>query len=219
MGLAKLAVSFSRPFVEDARTMLKDSPAMSTEKQRIHQVISQARTKDHQKLQQMARTQSKPNFPKFASTLTSEQRNELPESDFALPEQRRFPIPDANHARAALSMMGRAKNLSEADKERIRAKAHAMLNKSAFLDDYAGLHDAMWKLAEANGEVATISEEAPAKKPGPEPTRDRAYYLARVGKKQDKNGWYVCTHRARSKSYPSIDDIPISKLKFIESTG
>lgn len=35
--------------------------------------------------------------------LTAAQRKKLPASDFALPEQRAYPIEDATHARAALS--------------------------------------------------------------------------------------------------------------------
>jgi hypothetical protein len=35
----------------------------------------------------------------------------------------------------------------------------------------------------------------------------------------DKNGFYVYTHRARSKSYESIDKIPQKDIDFIESTG
>lgn len=35
----------------------------------------------------------------------------------------------------------------------------------------------------------------------------------------DKNGFFVHTHRARSKSYPEIDKIPQKDIKFIESTG
>lgn len=37
--------------------------------------------------------------------------------------------------------------------------------------------------------------------------------------KQDADGYYVCTHRARSKSYPSPEAIPDSKIKFVSSTG
>ena len=43
--------------------------------------------------------------------------------------------------------------------------------------------------------------------------------LAGVGLAQDKQGVYVRTHRARSKSYPSADKIPLSKIRFIRSTG
>lgn len=35
----------------------------------------------------------------------------------------------------------------------------------------------------------------------------------------DKNGFFVYTHRARSKSYPTVEDIPQEAIKFIESTG
>lgn len=35
----------------------------------------------------------------------------------------------------------------------------------------------------------------------------------------DKDGFFVYTHRARSKSYPEVDKIPQKDLKFIESTG
>ena len=35
----------------------------------------------------------------------------------------------------------------------------------------------------------------------------------------DKDGFFVFTHRARSKSYPEIDKIPQKDIKFIESTG
>lgn len=42
---------------------------------------------------------------------------------------------------------------------------------------------------------------------------------AGVGLRRDKNGVFVHTHRARSKSYPSADAIPQKVVRFIESTG
>jgi len=36
---------------------------------------------------------------------------------------------------------------------------------------------------------------------------------------RDKNGYFVCTHRARSKSYPDVHKIPKSVIAWIESTG
>ena len=36
---------------------------------------------------------------------------------------------------------------------------------------------------------------------------------------RDKDGYFCYTHRARSKSYDSIDKIPKSKVEFIGSTG
>lgn len=35
----------------------------------------------------------------------------------------------------------------------------------------------------------------------------------------DKNGFFVFTHRARSKSYETIDKIPQKDINFIETTG
>jgi len=35
----------------------------------------------------------------------------------------------------------------------------------------------------------------------------------------DKNGFFVYTHRARSKSYSEPGKIPVKDIKFIESTG
>lgn len=48
-------------------------------------------------------------------------------------------------------------------------------------------------------------------------TRDGKTYGVSI--KQDKNGYYACTHRARSKSYPTPGEIPVKDLKFIDSTG
>jgi len=40
-----------------------------------------------------------------------------------------------------------------------------------------------------------------------------------VGIGADKDGFFVMTHRARSKSYPELSDIPNKDIKFVESTG
>jgi len=40
-----------------------------------------------------------------------------------------------------------------------------------------------------------------------------------VAVKQDGKGYYVTTHRARSKSYPTASKIPVSAIRFIRSTG
>ena len=40
---------------------------------------------------------------RFSDKLTTEERKELPSSDFGLPETREFPMPDAAHVRAAES--------------------------------------------------------------------------------------------------------------------
>ena len=36
---------------------------------------------------------------------------------------------------------------------------------------------------------------------------------------RDDDGYFACTHRARSESYSSPDRIPLSKIKWIRSTG
>lgn len=59
------------------------------------------------------------------AVLTAAARSKLRSSTFAVPERRAFPIPDKNHAKAALSLIGHAH--SEDEKKRIRSKANAML--------------------------------------------------------------------------------------------
>jgi hypothetical protein len=53
--------------------------------------------------------------------LTTERRKELPSQEFALPGGR-YPIPDASHGRAALSM---AHYASPAEQATIKRKVHA----------------------------------------------------------------------------------------------
>jgi hypothetical protein len=48
-------------------------------------------------------------------------------------------------------------------------------------------------------------------------TKNGIKYGCSLGK--DDKGYFVYTHRARSKSYPTKDKIPIKDLKFIDSTG
>lgn len=66
--------------------------------------------------------------------LTSAHRNSLPKSSFGLPGERKYPINDANHARAALSRASAQRNrgaLSEAQFTQIAAKAHRKLGRTA----------------------------------------------------------------------------------------
>jgi hypothetical protein len=58
--------------------------------------------------------------------LSAADRKKLPASTFAGPN-RSFPVPDANHARAALSMIG---NAPPSARPAIRAKANAKLGKT-----------------------------------------------------------------------------------------
>ena len=48
-------------------------------------------------------------------------------------------------------------------------------------------------------------------------TRNGKKYNVRIAK--DKNGYYACALRVRTKSYPRIEDIPISSIKRVERIG
>ena len=43
------------------------------------------------------------------------------------------------------------------------------------------------------------------------------YYRTSIGR--DKNGYFVTTHRCRSKSYSNVAKIPNKEIQFIRSTG
>lgn len=62
--------------------------------------------------------------------LTAKSRNKLPKSDFALPEQRKYPVEDKSHARNAKSRASQMENqgkISESVKGKIDAKANKVL--------------------------------------------------------------------------------------------
>lgn len=54
--------------------------------------------------------------------LTSKERKALPKSDFVFPKERRYPINDPNHGRAALSRV--SANGSPEEKKKVRAAVH-----------------------------------------------------------------------------------------------
>lgn len=51
--------------------------------------------------------------------LTTEDRKELPDSEFALPEKRAYPIPDESHGKNALSRV--SENGTPEEKAKVRA--------------------------------------------------------------------------------------------------
>ena len=65
--------------------------------------------------------------------LTTKQRKKMPSSEFALIQkhdgkmEKRFPINDKEHARKALQLLPRAKNVSSSERAKIMAKAHKKL--------------------------------------------------------------------------------------------
>lgn len=64
--------------------------------------------------------------------LTAAKKNAEPKKDFGLPEKRKYPMPDASHARnakARASQMEHKGKLSAADKKKIDAKADRVLGE------------------------------------------------------------------------------------------
>ena len=64
--------------------------------------------------------------------LTTKDRRELPKRDFALPDEKRFPIEDKAHARNAKARAAQSEtagHLSTADKEIVDARADAVLRE------------------------------------------------------------------------------------------
>jgi len=59
--------------------------------------------------------------------LDASERDDLPASAFALPEQRKLPVTDAAHVRAALARFDQVEGISDADRE----LAFANLRKAA----------------------------------------------------------------------------------------
>jgi hypothetical protein len=64
--------------------------------------------------------------------LTAAKKNKESKQEFGLPEERKYPMPDASHARnakARASQMEHEGKLSAADKKKIDAKANKVLGK------------------------------------------------------------------------------------------
>ena len=62
--------------------------------------------------------------------LTTEKRKQEPASEFGLPRERKYPMPDRSHARnakARASQQEHAGNLTEKEKERIDRRADEIL--------------------------------------------------------------------------------------------
>lgn len=64
--------------------------------------------------------------------LKASQRNKLPKSDFGLPGEKKYPMPDKAHAanaKARASQMVKKGKLSSSSKAKIDAKANRVLDK------------------------------------------------------------------------------------------
>lgn len=65
--------------------------------------------------------------------LTTTRRNSLKASTFGLPGQRKYPMPDASHARNALARISQAEHAGKASPSevaQVRSKAHRVLRGS-----------------------------------------------------------------------------------------
>jgi hypothetical protein len=66
-------------------------------------------------------------------TLTAAKRKKIPKSEFGLPGEKKYPMPDRSHAanaKARASQMVNKGKLSESSKAKIDAKANKILGKS-----------------------------------------------------------------------------------------
>jgi hypothetical protein len=77
---------------------------------------------------------NKPEIPRqlIMAKLNSATRNALPASEFGMPKQRKYPMPDVTHAvnaEARATQMVNKGKLSPATAARIRAKAKAILSR------------------------------------------------------------------------------------------
>jgi hypothetical protein len=65
--------------------------------------------------------------------LTTAKRKKIPKSEFGLPGEHKYPMPDKSHAanaKARATQMVNAGKLSESSKSKIDAKANRVLGKS-----------------------------------------------------------------------------------------
>jgi len=89
-------------------------------------------------------------------------------------------------------------------------KAVNYLDAKGVLDPKAALGQAV--------PTPTLEKKAEGSENVPKPEGLKAK-MDGVSLGKDKDGFYVYTHRARSKSYPTAEAIPDAKIKFVESTG
>jgi len=64
--------------------------------------------------------------------LTEQERDKLPKSEFGLPEERKYPMPDASHARNAKARAAQQENkgaISKAEERRIDHQADDVLDR------------------------------------------------------------------------------------------
>jgi len=110
-------------------------------------------------------------FVKHARTLSSKQRNALPDSTFAGPN-RSFPVPDKAHVTAARRLLGRYKGPGdkEAIKARIESRAKALgMPKSAAACGYEAHHKYASFVPEPKNSAVAPNPTPAGKVPAPTP--------------------------------------------------
>lgn len=98
------------------------------------------------------------------AALTAAKRKLLTLSDFALPSQRKYPIPDKSHAanaKARAAQQAKAGHLNAAQKSQIDAKANKVLGKKSAPKSRGGLPPAPKSAAE---KAAFVKRMAAARK-------------------------------------------------------
>jgi hypothetical protein len=64
-----------------------------------------------------------------SSDLTTAEKNRLPDSAFAFPEQRKEPLTDASHVRNAVARFDQVKGVTDADRDRAWKRIRAAARK------------------------------------------------------------------------------------------
>jgi hypothetical protein len=77
---------------------------------------------------QSARAQGK-RGPRRTSGLSTAEENDLPDSRFAFPEQRKEPLTDARHVRNAIARFDQVEGVSDADRDRAWRRIRAAARK------------------------------------------------------------------------------------------
>jgi hypothetical protein len=95
---------------------------MSTEKQKS------AARKNIKKAQAARKTKST-RRPSSRTTLSTAQQNDLPDSQFAFPKERKEPLTDARHVRNAIARFDQVEGVTDAERDRAWRKIRAAARK------------------------------------------------------------------------------------------
>ena len=96
--------------------------ATTKQKQAARRNIAKARKT------QIARAHGKP-VPRKSAGISTAQRDRLPDSKFAFPEQRKEPLTDAKHVRNAVARFDQVEDVSDAERDRAWRRIRAAARK------------------------------------------------------------------------------------------